>query len=324
MVRRRLVVLLAALLVPLVACGLPARKDPEPPAKVAASRSEAATIFDRYVDVRATAYELLDPGPLSTIEAGSVLQIDSGAISVHRLLGEQAPNDAVSSSDVTVLDVYSPRFGTYPLWFLAVVRDDDRGLTRVQVYERPAAAMQWALVASPETTSEEALPELGFDSHGALETLPPGDTSGLVASPTAVAATYATALEKPGSPEAGQIGTDGFVEEVRRVNGDLAGIKGITYDQTWTPQRVKYVVRTADGGALVFATLTRKEKYRIKDGAFVDWPDGSPQKAFLGGKLYARGELRYFHQVLLYVPKAGDGKPHAIGQYGGIVDGDGY
>lgn len=316
--------LLAVLLVPLVACGLPSRKDPAPPAKVAATRAEAAAIFDRYAEVRATAYELLNPAPLATIEAESVLQIDAGAISVHRLLGERAPKDAVSSTNVTVQDVFSPSFGAYPLWFLAVVRDDDRDLTRLQVYERPAAAMQWALVTSPETTSEQVIPELAFDADGALETLPADATSGLVAAPEEVAATYATALQEPDSPEADAVAADGFVEQVRRANRDLAGIKGVTYEQAWKPKPVKYVVRTADGGALVFATLARNEQYRIKDGAYVDWPDGSAQKAFLGGKLYARGELRYLHEVLLYVPAAGDGKPRAIGQYGGIVDGDGY
>ena len=320
-----LLILLATLMVGLAGCGdLPSRTDRGKPEKVAATRAEATTIFDRYADVRATAYDLLNPAPLGTIESGSVLEIDAGAISVHRLLGEKAPDDAVSSSDMTVLDVYSPRFGEYPLWFVALVQDEDRDLTRVQVYERPSAAMQWALVASPETTSEEVLPDLAFDAEGALKTLSASDGAGLVDPPKRVVEDYANALANPNSAAAKSIADDAFIEHVRESVRDFSGITGVKYEQTWKPKRVKYAVRTADGGALVFATFARNERYRIKDGVFVDWPKGSPQRAFLGGKLYSRGKLRYLHQVLLYVPESGGGKPHAIGQYGGIVDGEGY
>lgn len=322
--RRSCCTVLALLLVCLAACGLPSRKDPEPPVKVAATRTEAESIFDHFTDVRSTSYKLLDPNPLTAVEIGPVLKIDAGAITVHRLLGERAPRDAVSSTDLALTDVYAPRFHEYPLWFLAVVRDGDRELTRVQVFARPSAAMPWVLVASPETLSADVLPTLAFDSHDALQTLAADEQSGLVASPESVAATYAQALHDPGSAAAGQIGSDAFVEQVRRVDEQISALKGVTYEQTWQPHDVTHVVRTADGGALVFATFTRKETYKINDGVTVDWPDGSPQKAFLGGKLYAHGTLRYYHQVLLYVPADGEGKPRAIGQYGGIIDGDGY
>ena len=314
-----------ALLLGLAACGLPTPKDPEQPVKVAVTRTEAEAVFDRYSDVRASSYKLLDPNLLTAVEIGPVLEIDAGAITVHRLLGEKAPPDAVSSTDVELTEVYAPRFHEYPLWFVAVVRDDDRELTRVQVFSRPSAAMPWVLVASPEVSSAEALPEFASDAHGALQTLPVGTESGLVASPESVVKTYASALQNRDSQEATQIGSDSFVEQVRRADKEISALNGVTYEQTWKPHDVEHVVRTRDGGALVFANLTREERYKIKKGVSVDWPAGSPQKAFLGGKkLFARGTLRYYHQVLLYVPAAGDGKPRAIGQYGGIIKGDGY
>ena len=322
--RRRSAALLAVMLVFLAACGLPSRKDPETPVKVAVTTSEAESVFERHIDTRSTAYKLLDANLLTAVEAGPLLEIDAGEIAVRSQLGKKERNGAVSGTNATMTDVYAPRFHEYPLWFLAVVRDDDSGLMRLQVFSRQAAARPWVLVASPEARSADAIPELALDAHDAPEILPVNARSALVGSPQSVAETYAEALQNPGSESATQIGDDTFIDQVRSVDAEISALKGVTYEQTWKPHDVKHAVRTADGGALVFATFTREEKYQIKDGVTVDWPDGSPQKAFLGGDLQARGKLRYNHQVLLYVPAEGEGQPRAVGQYGGIIDGDGY
>ncbi|CAN5195034.1 hypothetical protein BH24ACT12_BH24ACT12_13130 [soil metagenome] len=60
-------------------------------------------------------------------------------------------------------------------------------------------------------------------------------------------------------------------------------------------------------------------------------PDGGPcrddvapeQKAFLVGSLYSSATLRYFHQVLMYVPPEDSGAPFVLGQYGGVVGAEG-
>jgi hypothetical protein len=54
----------------------------------------------------------------------------------------------------------------------------------------------------------------------------------------------------------------------------------------------------------------------------VSWPAGSPQEAFLAEGISSSGKLRYYHQVLLYLP-GGDARPRALGQYGGVVGADG-
>ncbi|MGH3357412.1 MAG: hypothetical protein ACRDO7_01325 [Nocardioidaceae bacterium] len=327
--RVRLVGALAAfaLLCSVAACGLerPTEKDGTDVTKVGATRAQAETILDRYQKVRRTAYSLLAAGPLTSIEAAPVLLIDAGAIKAHRLLGKDAPPSALGSKDVTVTDVYSPQFDEYPLWFVAVVRDHDRDVTRVLVFARPRAASPWALMASPETVSTEAIPPLAVDADGALRTMPPGERSALAASPEDVVTTYASALDDEASAANDEVVRDSFIDQMRDVAEASSSIKGVTFSQTWKPHDVRYVARTADGGALVFATLTRDDDYRIeKEGLFVDWPKGSVQKAFLSGKLFGHGKLRYYHQVLLYVPAEGAGEPRAIGQYGGIIDGDGY
>lgn len=322
--RQRVLMMLATLVVLAVgvaACGLPERKDAAAPVKVAVNDTEAQEVFDHFREVRSSAFDSLAAGPLTTIEAGPVLVIDTGGIKVRRLLGDDAQLEAVGSQKLTLLDVYAPRFDEYPLWFVAVVQDEARDLTRLQLFARAKASTPWTLVASPETLSAKVIPQLAHDPDGALTPLPPDERSGLAESPQAAAQTYAKVLA---GKRSGDVEQDSFVQQMRQAAQEIESYKGVTYSQTWKPHDVHYALRTSDGGALVFATLTRDDDYRIKDGVFIDWPEGSEQKAFLSGKLFAHGKLRYYHQLLLYVPPEGKGAPRAIGQYGGIIDGDGY
>ena len=60
----------------------------------------------------------------------------------------------------------------------------------------------------------------------------------------------------------------------------------------------------------------------MQPGIKVSWPAGSPQEAFLTNGISGSGKLRYYHQVLLYVPGGSKGEPRALGQYGGVVGAD--
>ncbi|MET0929690.1 MAG: hypothetical protein ABWX74_09230, partial [Aeromicrobium sp.] len=63
----------------LAACAVPHGRSDLTLDKAAAAESDVTTVFDRYREVRNSAIELLDPKPLSTVETGAVLQIDSGS-----------------------------------------------------------------------------------------------------------------------------------------------------------------------------------------------------------------------------------------------------
>ena len=134
---------------------------------------------------------------------------------------------------------------------------------------------------------------------------------------------YAAALADPSTPGATYVLDDSFIEQMREAATASASIKGVEFSQDWGTKPVQYALRTSNGGALVFATLLRQDSYDIADGRAVNWPEGSEQKAFLAGKLYTAGILRYYHQVLMYVPPDGEGKPRVLGQYGGVVSGEG-
>jgi len=303
------------------ACAVPHPKDDLSVSKVAASTTEVEEIYDRYLKIRRNALHVLDGRPLTSIESGPVLAIDSGALQVaRRLLLTDPPDD---KQRLRILDVLAPRLAEYPLWFVVVAADETRDVTKVQIFQRETATSQWELVASPEMLATTTLPNLQTDATGALVVAGPDSDDGLVLSPAAALDAYAAALDDPSSA-ADQVAEDSFIAAMREVAGRQSAIEGVRFTQSWSARPVEYALRTVDGGALAFATLERVDRYRIDAGRAIDWPEGSEQEAFLSGRLYSVGVLRYFHQVLMYVPPEPDGEPFVLGQYGGVVEGDGY
>ena len=316
---RRAVALLAIGLLVLAACAVPRERDDREPSRVAAAASEVEAIFERYREVRNTAIELLDAKPLSTVESGPVLAIDSGSFEVaQRLSGTEEADDA----DVEISQVATPSFGAYPLWFMAEVRDPEDEVNRVQVFERASAVDPWLLVATPETVLTTELPELRR-RDGRAVVVAPDDDAGMTMSAQDAADAYAEALADPESDAVGLVEQDDFVEQMRELVARNSALEGVEFSQSWAAEEVTHALRTADGGALVFANLLRRDTFTVEEGVRVTWPEDSVQQAFLSSGIATSGRLRYYHQVLVHVP-GGDAKPRVLGQYGGVVDGDGF
>ncbi|MFI5425584.1 hypothetical protein [Aeromicrobium sp. UC242_57] len=219
-----------------------------------------------------------------------------------------------------VVEVLTPKFTKYPLWFYAVVRDDTRDVNRVQIFERASAVDPWLLVASPETLAETTLPDVRRRG-GAPVKVRPDDGRGVSMSVDAAATAYVKALGDPGSQSATAVENDSFIKQMRQTAATNADLPNVTFSQTWAADDVEFALRTSDGGALAFVTLLRTDTYEVKDGLTITWPEGTPQQAFLASGIAGSGRLNYYHQVLLYLP-GGSGKPRALGQYGGVVSGD--
>lgn len=313
--RVSLSVLAAALL--LSACAaIPSERDDTAVSKRAAVQSDVDAIFDRYRAVRNAAVGLLDPKPLSTVESGPVLAIDTGSFEVSERLSTTQDEE---SQDLVVTDVQTPSFTKYPLWFMATAYDPAAKVNRVQIFERESAVEPWLLVAAPQTVTSTELPELRRDGDGAALTVAPSSSAGMTMSPQEAADAYARALGSNGTSS--EVEQDDFIRQMRdsfEANSSLEGV-GITQD--WAAEKVEHALRTEDGGALVFLTLLRLDTYDVQPGVTVSWPSGSPQEAFLTEGISSSGKLRYYHQVLLYLP-GGDGRPRALGQYGGVVGAD--
>ncbi|GAA0208426.1 hypothetical protein GCM10008944_28030 [Cytobacillus oceanisediminis] len=314
---RLLVALVCALLV-LTACGLPRERGDAPPSTVPVDAGEVDAVLARYEKVRDTAAELLDPKPLSTVESGAVLAIDTGSFEVAQRLARAVGGDSASND---VVRLATPRFTAYPLWFMVEVQDRAAEVNRVQIFERASAVDPWFLVASPETLLTTQLPDLR-ERDGVQLVVPPDSATGMSMSPQEAADRYAAVLADPASPAASSLEQDDFIEQMRAAAERNASLEDVSFTQTWSAQEVRHVLRTADGGALVFATLERVDSYEVGEGVRVTWPDDSPQKALLESGLSSSGSLRYLHQVLVSIP-GGSGKPRVIGQYGGVVEAQG-
>lgn len=314
---RLLAVLVCALLV-LAACGLPRERGDAPPSTVPVDAGEVDAVLARYEKVRDTAAELLDPKPLSTVESGAVLAIDTGSFEVAQRLARAVGGDSASND---VVRLATPRFTAYPLWFMVEVQDRAAEVNRVQIFERASAVDPWFLVASPETLLTTQLPDLR-ERDGVQLVVPPDSATGMSMSPQEAADRYAAVLADPASPAASSLEQDDFIEQMRAAAERNASLEDVSFTQTWSAQEVRHVLRTADGGALVFATLERVDSYEVGEGVRVTWPDDSPQKALLESGLSSSGSLRYLHQVLVSIP-GGSGKPRVIGQYGGVVEAQG-
>ena len=132
---------------------------------------------------------------------------------------------------------------------------------------------------------------------------------------------YATVLADPLAPQAGEFAADDFIRQMRDLQHAQSALAFADFEQTWTAQPVRFVLRTADGGALVFATLVRTDRYTVARGGFIDWEGNAAAQAYLPGRVFHSAQLRYLHQILMLIP--GHGRPRVIGQSGGVVDGSG-
>lgn len=320
MTRIRTVLAVVLLALALTACAIPHKKGDFKQEKIAAGSAETDQIFTRYRAVRNLAIKLLDPKPLSTVESGPLLAIDTGSFEISQRLAEK---QKVDNSKLDVFDVRSPLLKSYPLWFMAKVRDSARGVVKVQVFARATAVDSWLLVASPEILMDTELPALTGGPDG---TFVAAKGSGKLDAPLTAqeaADTYAEALADESSAAASKVENDGFIKQMRSAASANKLLKNVKFTQSWAAEKVQFAARTQDGGALVFATLLRLDNYDVKNGVTVTFPDGTPQQAFLGQAITTSGRLRYYHQVLLYVPGDG-GQPLALGQYGGVVSADGF
>lgn len=301
-------------------CAVPRPVDAEPE-KAAVTRSEADAVLARWEQQRAEALRELDGEPLTAVEDGPTLAVDQGALTVARRVISEGSQEI--DQDLSLRTVVAPRLSAYPLWFLAVVDDGQRQLTKLQIHQRGSAAAPWLVSYTAEVLPQTTLPDLALDDSSALLPVAPDDAEGLPASPQEVARAYAELLDDPASPGDELVLADSFVAQMREIAKAQGTIQGVTFTQSWEAEPVEWAARTADGGALVFATVARSDRYRIKPGVTVDWAEGSEQAAFLSGRTYRDAVLRYQHQVLLYVPPAGGGPVRALGQYGGVVGASG-
>jgi hypothetical protein len=313
---RRTIAWVASIAV-LVGCGVVPQPRRNVEMEQAIDKSDVAQILDHYRDVRNTAIGLLDAKPLSIVESGPVLAIDSGSFEVSQRLSRTESED---ERELQVTTIEAPSFAKYPMWFMVTAFDPAARVDVVQIFERRTPVDPWLLVAAPQTVPSTRIPSIRHDGHGNAVRVSPSNGKGMEMSPQAAAAAYARALGSMSDTSA-DIVRDDFIRKMRSAFVQANTLQGVTVTQSWAAEKVEHALRTKDGGALVWVTLLRLDNYTVQQGIKVSWPAGSPQQAFLANGISNTGKLRYYHQVLLYLP-GGQQKPRALGQYGGVVSAD--
>jgi hypothetical protein len=317
----RLLAGLAALTLVVAACAVPQRKDTSIVSKPAATEVSARTVVARYNAVRARADERLDGTLLPEVEGGELLDIDQGAYFVSVRVDKPAGYAEVRLAPPA--QVISPRFEAYPMWFVVVARDERGGNNRVAVFERADSVSPWVMTMAPETTPGTGLPAPVVDSSGAAVTVRSDDATGTGVTPTGALRRYAAALT-PGTGAAEDFfAPDAFLTQTKEFQQTQESLPFAAFRQTWEAQPPRFALRVSGGGVLVFGTVTRTDAYSVQTNSYIDWDDNADTAAYLPGRVYRSAVLDYSHQLLLYVPPAGQGKARLIGQYGGVVDGQG-
>jgi hypothetical protein len=312
---------LATLLTLPVACALPHHKDLDDLTKVAAARSTAASVLLNYDSVRANADARWSDATLATVEGGPLLRIDAGAYLVAFRLSPDQPLETSPLSGPGL--VASPRFGSYPLWFVAKLPVPDAGISRVSLFARRSTTDPWRMMYGPEVAVDAALPEFRTDDQGAAVPVSPHDSDGVVMSPARACHGYATLLRARSSPLAGKFAPDAFLQQMRDIRHAQRNLAYASFRQTWSVMPVRYALRLDDGGVLVFATFVRTDRYHVDPGGYLRWNGNTAAKAYLPHGVRHWARLRYYHQILMEIPPVGGGRPAVIGQYGGVVSGAG-
>ena len=313
--------LLGAVVLALVAgCTLPTPRE-APGGKRAVSDADASAVVSQLSRVHDDAVS--GRTPLGTVQTGEVAEIDRISHVIRRRL--QLPPDTLALS--SPLDVWAGRFSRYPLWFATVARMRVSGEQFVGVFERTSSTSPWLLVAAPRLAAGTRIPSVAettdgsavvYDALGEPEHWSDGAPIEPL-EPDEVVSRYLSVLAVDRSPYREDFVDDSFRQQMRRVSQAQPG-PGIGFRQAWSAAPVRYGVRLADGGALLFATLERAERFRVRGDARLSFT-GLEAGAYLRAPIARFATVRYRHQVLLLVPASG--KPLVVGQYGGVVSATG-
>ncbi len=313
---RRLGVLCGLIALVCCGCSLPHHKDVGVIDKLAATRADATTVLIHYNRVRTQADTDRDVATLRAVETGALLQIDAGLYHVSRVLD---PGGSGARSAWTQPTEYVvPRLRRYPLWFVLVVENPDQKTQVAVLFNRASSTSSWKATYAPQLAATTRLPALA-DQQGGAVSIDPEQANGLPYTPVDLLARYCRALSDPNSNDARDFPDDAFIAQMRQVRSrtDRGNVR---VTQTWTPMRGSNALRTADGGALVFGSVQRKDTFHIVGGKPIRWKKSNPAAAFDPNRIRSAATVTYVHQLLFYVPPRSLGNPRVIGQVGGVVN----
>ncbi len=305
----------------LAGCGWVNAKGDVDQAKRATTLAGSDAVVSRYNRVRSQADASVDAALLADIEAGPLLAIDRGAFYLRQRLPVTTKPVRLTRAEMVV----AGRFDSYPLWFATLTRAAGTDQKVAAVFTRPTSTSPWLLVEAPQLArSTQIGPVAQAEDASAVILAPDGGewSDGRTVQrgfPQQLVDDYAATLADPDGPTAGKFVQDSFISQMRTL-AEAQPVTGVTFEQQWAALPVRHAVRLSDGGALVFATLVRTERYTVQGTRSLDFA-GLEAAAYFPAPVTRSATLSYRHQVLMLVPA--DGKPLVIGQYGGLVGASG-
>jgi hypothetical protein len=297
----------------LTGCAVPRHKATAVVDEPATSYGVASGILVHVNRVRHQADAARDPRILAGVEGGAALATDTARYRVSARLHPR--RHGVRPPWTSPNGLFVPRFTRYPLWFVAMVRDTGRSTRAAAVVARASVTTPWRIVLSPQLPATTRLPAVRTVRGGQVA-VPMTDRAGLAHSPAATVDRYCAVLADARSRFAGDFSGDSFIRQVHRVQSG-AGIRRVS--RLWARMPGGYALRTADGGALVFASIRGQDHYRIGPRQVFRWPRGNPAAAYQPGRVRGSSTLTYVHQLLVYVPARGAGDARVLGEAGGLV-----
>lgn len=267
------------------------------------SESRAQDILDQVGDVievadaSANADELAPRvvAPASDIRRAQYqLQSATGGTEVPQKLWTDSDITVITATDSwprEILAVTNPTEGTTARLYLGLVQQSPRDQYKL---------VAWSRLLPGVTTPTFASADIGSAPVTA-------DQTGLLMTPTDAVAHLADTIANPQGQYAGEFPADPyrtfFADEIARLTSDVAAAGSVT--TTSTPGSVVLGIGTADGGALVMASVDTVVTFRkTVEGSTLTL--GSLYAA-LGGteEVTAAANATYSQMVTLYIPPAG-------------------
>ena len=298
----------------LAGCALPVHPnagDP-PTGPPVIGQAAARRVLASYIAVSNKAGRLRSTSLLASCETGPAGQIDAAGYAADR-----ATHPGASSYQPLTYaspSFYIPRQWSYPRWFVVEARSQklagaapESGHTYL-VFEKQNAAAPWLLVLKPDSAAEgKPLPRLG----------PGTGQAGKLAMPAAQLAAAEAAYLNGGTAQ--PFGPDKISGELMSMapadRKHLAAARPSVSDRFTPGTGPAFAVATADGGALVFFSVTDTLDDRVP----------SPYRLSIHQPLYSGTgltEVRFTHvtQFAAYDPAAGKGKPDVVASDFGITE----
>jgi hypothetical protein len=318
--------ILVTVLVTVVAAGCTAPRptpaaSPSPRAPVVATdRAGAQAQLAAYVKVNNRANQASSDTLLRTYEGGASLAIDLAEYKSERILHPKggAKYDPFGYADATY---FFPEGRT---WFIANVRQYDLATKKKDDKRTYLLFVKkgdgWRQMYSPDTETADEVVDKPAD-----KALDPADSAGLLASPDKFAKLYAEQLMgKTAVVRSNLFEGDQLARSNARTTSKLSGTSDVT--RVVKPARAypTYAVRTADGGAMVFTTLSMSVRFDVRPNQQHNYVFQT-ENGFLRKKYYSYMRLNELVQVAAHIPPKGaqNNKFKVFATYSGIISGSG-